>query len=91
MILCVLFRPQTIRLVIFFEDLEKLLYFLISLNQQLFVFGDFNIDTLNDENVQGDYKNLLSANNLGIRIFEPKRVTPTSKTCNDHFIITKEN
>ena len=58
------------------------------MNQEILIFGDFNIDTLKDEKAQRDYKNLLSAYNLVIRNFEPTRVTPTSKTCIDHFITT---
>ena len=91
MVFCVLYRPETVRLARFFEELEKLLYFLSSMNQKILFFGDFNIDTLKDEKVQRDYKNLLSAYNLGMRNFEPTRVTPTSKTCIDHFITTNEN
>ena len=49
------------------------------MNQEILIFGDFNIDTLKDERVQRDYKNLLNAYNLGLGNFEPTRVTPTSK------------
>ena len=80
MIFCLSYRPETIRLAKCFEELEKLLYFLNSMNQEILVFGDFNIDTLKDEKVQRDYKNLVSAYCLGIINFEPTPVTPTSKT-----------
>ena len=60
------------------------------MNQEILIFCDFNIDTLRDEKIQRDYRNLLSAYNLGIRNFEPTRVTPTSKTCIDHSITTNE-
>ena len=57
------------------------------MNQEILIFVDFNIDTLKDENVQRGYKNVFNSYNRRISNFEPRRVTPTSKTCNGHFII----
>ena len=51
-----------------------------------FLFGDFNIDTLKDETINNLYENILNAYDLAVQKSEPTRVTPTSKTCLDHFI-----
>ena len=90
MIFCILYRPATIRLAIFFQEFEKLLYYLNSRRQEILILGEFNIDILKDEKFQRDNKNLLSAYNLEKRHLYPTRVTPMSKTCVNQFITTNE-
>ena len=58
----------------------------LSLKYELYLFGDFNIDTLKDETNNNRYENILIANDLAVQNSEPTRVTPQSKTCLDHFI-----
>ena len=54
------------------------------------IFGDFNIDTLIDDNDSRKYINLLKAFGFETQNRLPTRITINSKSCNDH-IITREN
>ena len=81
---CVIYRPDTYKPTQFLQQFEDLLLFLKSLKYESFLFGDFNTDTLKNETNINRYENILNANE--IQNSEPTRVTPTSKTCLDHFI-----
>ena len=89
-IFCVIYRPPSLKLHQFFSELEKLLHFLKSLNEESMIFGDFNIDMLKNEKDKNDYVNLLLAYGFKVQNLLPTRVTPTSKTCIDHIITTKD-
>ena len=83
---CVIYRPDTHKFTQFLQQFEDLLLFLKSLKYELYLFGDFNIDTLKDETNNNRYDNFLNAYDLAVQNSEPTRVTPQSKTCLDHFI-----
>ena len=83
---CVLYRPDTYKPTQFLQQFEDLLLFLKSLKYESFLFGDFKIDTLKNETNFNRYENILNAYDLAVQNSEPTRVTPTSKTCLDHFI-----
>ena len=70
----------------FLPDLENLLNFLPSLNDDSMIFGDFNIDTIVDRKEMKAYENLLTAFDYRKQNILPTRVTPTSATCLDHVI-----
>ena len=83
----VLYRPDTHKPIQLLQQFEDLLLFLKSLKYESFLFGDFEIDTLKDETNNNRYENILNAYGLAVQNSEPTRVTPTSKTCLDHFIL----
>ena len=83
---CAVYRPETFRLSKFFPEFEVLLHFLKTLKGEKTIFGDFNIDTLNEHKDKTDYTNLLASYDFQVQNFLPTRVTPTSKTCLDHLI-----
>ena len=89
-IFCVIYRPPSFKLNQFFSELENLLHFLKSLNDESLIYGDFNIDMLKNEKVKKEYVNLLLAYGFKVQNLLPTRVTPTSKTCIDHMITTKD-
>ena len=62
------------------------MHFLKTLKCEKTIFGDFNIDTLNEHKDKRDYTNLLAAYDFQVQNFLPTRVTLTSKTCLDHMI-----
>ena len=82
----VMFWPDFYKPTHFLQQFEDLLLFLNALKYQSFLFGDFNIDTLKDERNINRYENILNPHDLAVQNSEPTRVTPTSKTCLDHFI-----
>ena len=85
-IFCVLYRPQSPKMKQFLSDLENLLIFLRSLNDDSMIFGHFDIDTIVESKEMKDYENLLTAFDYRKKNILPDRVTPTSATCLDHVI-----
>ena len=85
-LVCVVYRPETMRLTQFFPKFEEVLHFINSFNHDSILFGDFNIDTLKTDRDHENYVSLLSTYDFQLRNFEPTRVTPKSKTCIDHMI-----
>ena len=83
---CAVYRPETFRLSKFFPEFEVLLHFLKTLKGEKTIFGDFNIDTLNEHKDKTDYTSLLASYDFQVQNCLPTRVTPTSKTCLDHLI-----
>ena len=83
---CVTYRPDTYKPTQFLQQIEDLLLFLKSLKYESFLFGDFNMDTLKDETNINRYENIVNAYDLAVQMSEPTKVTPTSKTCLDHFL-----
>ena len=65
---------------------EELLIFLRTLKNDCIFFGDFNIDTLTDDNEKHQYTNLLAAYGFAVQNNSPTRVTSTTATCLDHVI-----
>ena len=85
-LVCVVYRPETMRLTQFFPKFEHVLHFINSFNHESIIFGDFNIDTLKTDCDLENYVSLLNAYDFQLRNFEPTRVTPKSRTCIDHMI-----
>ena len=83
---CVIYRPDTYKPTQFLEQFEDLLLFLKSLKYESFLLGDFNFDTLIDETKKNRYENIVKAYDLAVQNSEPTSVTPTFRTCLDHFI-----
>ena len=61
---------------------------LFNSNKGCIFVGDININTLSDNNLSNDYKNLLKENGLHNKIDTPTRLA--SNSCLDHVLITKE-
>ena len=85
-IICVVYRPESVKINFFLDEFEKLLIFLHEQKHDIIIFGDFNIDTLVESCDLSKYKNLLTCYSLSVRNFLPTRVTATSATCLDHVI-----
>ena len=85
-LVCVVYRPWTMRLTQFFPKFEHVLHFINSFNHESIIFGDFNIDTLKTDCDHENYVSLLNAYDFQHRNVEPTRVTPKSKPCIDHMI-----
>ena len=85
-IICILYRPDSVKINFFLDEFEKLLAFLHEQKHDIILFGDFNIDTLVESCDLWKYKNVLNSYSLSIRNFLPTRVTATSATCLDHAI-----
>ena len=88
---CVIYRPDTLRVNQFLDHSEKLLHCLNSLKPETDIFGDFNIDTLIDDNDSRKYINLLKALGFEIQSNLPTRITINSKSCIDHIITQKSS
>ena len=89
-VFCVIYRPDTFRLTKFSPKFEELLFFLKSLSYEIFIFGDFNINTLITDKDKVNYGNLLNSYDCKIQNTLPTRVTPTTKSCLDHWIASDE-
>ena len=85
---CVVYRPQSHKMKDFLLNFEDLLLFLRTLKHYSVLFGDFNIDTLKENEDRSDYENLITAYCFKRQNSEPTRVTPTSLTCSDHLLIS---
>ena len=85
-LVCVVYRPETMRLTQFFPKFEHVLHFINSFIHESIIFGDFNIDTLKTDCDHENYVSLLNAYDFQLKNFEPTRVTPKSRTCIDHMI-----
>ena len=83
---CVVYRPDGVKFTVFLDLFESLLLFLKTLKHDCTLFGDFNIDTVTDDNEKRKYVNLLAAYENEIQNSSPTRVTTTSSTCLDHVI-----
>ena len=62
-----------------------LLQFPKNLKLETIIFGDFNVKTLENDKAKTGYCNVLMAYDFDVRISFPTRVTPTSRSCIDHF------
>ena len=83
---CVVYRPDGVKFTVFLDLFESLLLFLKTLKHDCTLFGDFNIDTLTDDNEKRKYVNLLAAYGYEIQNSLSTRATTTSSTCLDHVI-----
>ena len=57
------------------------MHFLKTLKGEIIIFGDSNIETLEEHKDKTVYTNLLAAYDFQVRNFLPTEVAPTSKTC----------
>ena len=57
-----------------------------SFSFESFIFRDFKINTLITDHNKVDHENLLNSNDCLIQNTLPTRVTPTTKSCLDHWI-----
>ena len=57
-----------------------------STSEKVLICGDFNINTLLDNQLSTSYINSIISNGFEIFGIEPTRVSATSSTCIDHFI-----
>ena len=60
-----------------------------TLKHETIISGDFNINPLENDNAKTDYCNVLKAYDVDVRNSLPTRVSPTSRSCNDHLITRK--
>lgn len=91
----VLYRPpknDKITLDNFFSDLDKLLFKIVNKYKkaQIVLSGDFNINLLEDSSVKTYFLNVLKSFSLKPCISEPTRISKTSRTCIDNFLVNFE-
>ena len=85
-ILCVLIyhRPSSNKQV-FLNDIENLVEKISRENKKIYIFGDFNINLINSNNVYSKQLiEIMQSNNFFNLIVKPTRVTSTSTTVIDH-------
>ena len=68
------------------NQLEDFLEMNNSTSEKVLICGDFNINTLLDNQLSVNYINSIISNGFEIFGIEPTRVSATSSTCIDHFI-----
>ena len=81
----VYYPPRTNKLQ-FVNQLEDFLEMNNSTSEKVLICGDFNINTLLDNQLSTNYINGIISNGFEIFGIEPTRVSATSSTCIDHFI-----
>ena len=89
-VFCAICRPYTFRLTKVLPKFEELLIFLESLSCESFISGDFNINTLITYNNKVNIENLLNSYDCKIQNTLPSSITPTTKSCLDHWIAGNE-
>jgi hypothetical protein len=83
-ILCIYRVPKQDNLCMFFERLEKLLFYVAKLSfNNVIIAGDFNIDILKNSNMTLDFKCLLLRYNFKLSLNIPTRLA--SQSCIDNF------
>ena len=70
----------------FVEKLDKFLNDLTSMNCPTVITGDFNIDTLANNELKSNYLCTITSNDFELANLETTRETSNSATCLDHFI-----
>ena len=87
---CVIYRPETLRVNKFLDHFEKLRHFLSSLRSETAILGNFSDNTLIDDNDSRKYINLLKAFGFETQNNSPTSIRINSKICIDH-ILTQKN
>ena len=91
--LTLVFRPPNTDCSLIFDDLERNISILFAENRHVFLFGDFNLDTLKTNKVDAEnFTNILIGFNLFKLIHKPTQIKPPSATLLDnmytHYPIT---
>ena len=71
----------------FVDELDKELQHLAQYKVPIILTGDINSDTLQKNKLQQSYLNTITANGFELLIKSATRISDTSETCIDHFII----
>ena len=71
----------------FVDELDKELERLAQYKVPIILTGDINIDTLQKNKLQQSYLNTITANGFELMSKSATRISDTSETCIDHFII----
>lgn len=90
-IICI-YRSPNGELNIFFDIINQILNKITQINKYIYIYGDFNINLMNNTSAKKDFSNLIESYNLCFLITDPTRVTSRSETCIDNCITnTTEN
>ena len=84
--LATVYNPPRTSKMKFVEKLDKFLNDLTSVNCPTVITGDFNIDTLANNQLQSNYLCTITSNDFQLANLETTRETSNSATCLDHFI-----
>ena len=84
--LATVYNPPRTNKMKFVEKLDKFLNDLTSVNCPTVITGDFNIDTLANNQLQSNYICAITSNDFELANPETTRETSNSATCLDHFI-----
>ena len=83
--ICVLYRPPSANLDKIFNFFESMLHFLRTKNSKTFIFGDFNINILEQSTMKKRYCAIIESLGYRIQNNEPTRKTNLT-SCIDHII-----
>ena len=83
-IVLVLYRSPMGNFDVLLNNLEEVLDKFDSLNYKIFLFGDFNVNVLEDSRNRSRLFDLCGQFNLEFKLWEPTRVTSESATCIDN-------
>jgi len=88
-IIGVIYRPPGLDLEQFNADFHQLSTYLSSLNKDIYLLGDFNIDLLKSQThtLTGAFMDSLTSNHLIPLITKPTRITPTTSTLIDNILV----
>jgi len=86
-VLIVVYRTPNVNFSLFISAFQELLLHISSYNYKIVIGGDFNLDFLGPSGNLSIFRDLLDCFNLKITIGIPTRVTATSSTCIDNFLI----
>ena len=78
---CVIYRPDTLKFIVFMELLEELMIHSSTLKNDCIMFVDFNVDTLTNDYEKHQYTNMLTAYGFVVQNNSPTRATSTTATC----------
>lgn len=89
LIVCIYRPPKMSNLNIFYEKLDDIMKSLRpKLNKKIIICGDFNIDTLKQNNIALDFECFLLSYNLQLKLKESTRLC--SNTCIDNFACSSQ-
>ena len=84
--IAVIYNPPRINKLLFTDKLEQFLEDNSTHSDPFIVCGDFNINTLQENQLTINYLNAINSNGFEYFASEPTRVSLTTSTCLDHFI-----
>ena len=84
--LATVYNPPRTNQLKFVEKLDSFLNDITSLNCPTVITGDFNIDTLANNELQSNYLCTITSNDFELANLETTRETSNSATCLDHLI-----